>query len=487
MLIRRSAKMLAENVDCAWPGSKKNLALRKTALESTLPPHNDGAGHRVSERIESKHIRCYYLVEVLTQEQKATHRPTKGHRGSNAMKYLLLKRRPQKEIAEENVFLEEVSAMEAIEPDPRLPFTIETHDLDDAQAADMRDDPRIEDVISSIPLTLIAPLEDSGSGTAAANNAWGIAAVGADTSPQNGNGVTAAILDTGIDKGHAAFAGMSFRDEDLMDFTSNEEGLAGSAPDVHGHGTHVAGTIFGRDMTGTRIGVARGVTRVLIAKVLGPNGGPTETIVNAIEWALRRRADIISMSLGIDFMDLWKRLQDGGLPGDIALSRALEAYRSNVRLFDRLASEVQARVERGRGALLVAASGNESRRKQNQKFTAAVAPPAAADGFIPVGAVGQNPLAVAGFSNTSCQVCAPGVDILSAKLGGGLKTLSGTSMATPHVAGVLALWTQKLFPSGERPPKWTADVQRELEAHVKPVPGGARIDVGLGMVQAPQP
>jgi hypothetical protein len=53
MLIRRSAKMLAENVDCAWrePGraSKKNLALRKTALESTLPPHNDGAGHRVSD------------------------------------------------------------------------------------------------------------------------------------------------------------------------------------------------------------------------------------------------------------------------------------------------------------------------------------------------------------------------------------------------------------------------------------------------------
>jgi subtilisin family serine protease len=403
------------------------------------------------------------------------------------MKYLLLKRRPQKEITEENRFMEEVSAMETSEPDPRLPFTIETHDLTDTQAADLRGDRGIEDIIPSIPLTLIAPLEGSGTGAGVANRAWGIEAVGAgETSLQGGKGVTVAILDTGIDKDHAAFAGMNFRDEDLMDFTSNEEGVAGSAPDVHGHGTHVAGTIFGRDVNGTRIGVARGVTRVLIAKVLGTNGSPTETIVNAIAWALTRRADIISMSLGIDFMDLWRRLRAGGLPEDIAVSRALEAYRSNVRLFDRLASEVQARVERGRGALLVAASGNESRRDKNPKYTAAVAPPAAADGFIPVGALSQNPLAVARFSNTSCQVCAPGVDILSAKLGGGLKTLSGTSMATPHVAGVLALWTQELFPSGERPPKWTADVQRELETNVKPVPGGARVDVGLGMVQAPQ-
>ena len=59
-------------------------------------------------------------------------------------------------------------------------------------------------------------------------------------------------------------------------------------------------------------------------------------------------------------------------------------------------------------------------------------------------------------------------------------------MATPHVAGVLALWIQKLFPGGERNPKWTADVQRALESNVKPVPGGSRADVGLGMVQAPQ-
>jgi hypothetical protein len=49
--------MLAENVDCAWPGFKKKLARRKTALKSTLPAHNDGAGHRVSERIAGNSLR----------------------------------------------------------------------------------------------------------------------------------------------------------------------------------------------------------------------------------------------------------------------------------------------------------------------------------------------------------------------------------------------------------------------------------------------
>ena len=248
------------------------------------------------------------------------------------MKSLVLRRRPLREVAEESVFLEEVAAISANESDPRLPFTVETVDLNDVQAADLRRDPATQDIISSIPFTLIAPFEDSGTAAAAAEKAWGIEAVGAHTSPQDGKGVTVAVLDTGIDKGHAAFAGLTFQNDDLMDFTMNEEGVAGSAPDVHGHGTHVAGTILGRDVNGTRIGVARGVTKVLIGKVLGPNGGPTETIFNGIEWALRRRADIISMSLGIDFLSLWRRLQDGGLPGDIALSRALEAYRSNVRL-----------------------------------------------------------------------------------------------------------------------------------------------------------
>lgn len=402
------------------------------------------------------------------------------------MNYLVLKRRPHNEVADENLFLKEVSATGGDKSDPRLPFTMKTDVLSDSEAADALRNPETLDVIPSIPLTLIAPRDEFGTGAAQGNKAWGIAAVGAETSPQNGSGVTVAILDTGIDKNHAAFTGMNFANENLMDFTIDTAGKAGSAQDEHGHGTHVAGTIFGRDVNRTRIGVARGITSVLIGKVLGPNGGPTEAIANAIEWALMRRADIISMSLGMDFLGIWRDYRDSGLPEDIAVSRALEAYRSNVRLFDRLAGAVQARVELGRGAILVAASGNESRRTEDLRFTAAIAPPAAADGFLSVGAVSRDPVAVAPFSNTLCQVCAPGVDILSANLGGGLRTLSGTSMATPHVAGVLALWTQRRFAGGQRPPKWAADVQLALESNVQPVPSANRNDVGLGMVQAPR-
>jgi Subtilase family len=396
----------------------------------------------------------------------------------NSMKYLVLRRLLDTDAGE---FTERVAAGAS---DAQLPFAAQTHELKDTEAADLRGDPATEEVIPSIPFTLIKPVSESKPGPVT-GKAWGIEAVGADNCAQDGDGVTVAVLDTGINESHAAFAGLKFEPNDLMDFTTDERGLPGSAPDVDGHGTHVAGTIFGRDVGNTRIGVARGVSKVLIGKILGPMGAPTETIYNAIDWALQRRADVVSMSLNMDFPGLVRRFEQDGFPQDIAVSRTLEAYRSNVRLFDRLADLVKARVARGRGALLVAASGNDSRRSVDSRFTVAAGPPGAADGFISVGAL-QNPLAVAPFSNTGCLLSAPGQDIVSAKRGGGLETLSGTSMATPHVAGVIALWVQKLFPSGYRPNGWAADVQRAIENSIKSVPRHGRNDVGLGMVQAPK-
>jgi subtilisin family serine protease len=393
------------------------------------------------------------------------------------MKYLIVRKH------REDPFTELVAAGEG-GGEPALPFTVETHDLGLRDVADLRRDPTVEDLVASMPFTLIAPVEQQTAATPVPI-AWGLDDVGAANSPLDGAGATVAILDTGIDTAHPAFAGLSFAPNDLMDFTTDELGAAGTAPDSDGHGTHVAGTIFGRDVNGTRIGVARGIKKVLIGKVLGPHAGPTEAVFNAIEWALRRRADIISMSLGMDFPRLVRSLIKIDLPEDIAAARALEAYRSNVSLFDRLADLVEARVSRGRGALLVAAAGNQSRRNENARFTVPVAPPAAADGFVSVGAVAPTG-AVAHFSNTGCLLAAPGVSILSAQLGGGLKSMHGTSMAAPHVAGVAALWTQKLFPDGSRPNGWAKDVLAAIQSHLRPVPGQARDDIGGGVVQAPQ-
>jgi subtilisin family serine protease len=208
-------------------------------------------------------------------------------------------------------------------------------------------------------------------------------------------------------------------------------------------------------------------------------------------WALARGADIVSLSLGIDFTAYAENLVDQGYPVRIATSRALQAYRANVRLFDSLGKMVQTASLSVRGAIIVVAAGNESRRTDDPRFTVETTPPGIAEGFLSVGALRKRAdgqaWSVANFSNTGCQLSAPGVRILSAKLGGGLRESSGTSMAAPHVAGILALWMQRLYPDGRHPVGWPKQVIREVRAHLLKLPGCAESDVGAGLVQAPHP
>jgi subtilisin family serine protease len=309
-------------------------------------------------------------------------------------------------------------------------------ELDQKGLHDCVRDPHIAGLAPVMPTSLIRPT--SRAPDASTDTAWGVMAVEATRSQRSGADVTVAVLDTGVDAAHEAFRGVDLIAKDF---------IGSGAQDADGHGTHCAATILGRDVDGRRIGVAPDVPRLLSAKVLGDGGdGTTATLANGFMWALRQHAQVISMSLGLDFPGLVAHLVATGTPADVATSKALDAYRQNLRLFDALFDYNKACVPFGTGAVLVAAAGNESRRDVNADWDISVSLPAAGEGVVSVGAAGRSPdgLVVGGFSNSRCRVVAPGVDIPSARAGGGLITMTGTSMAAPHAAGVAALWMEEL-------------------------------------------
>lgn len=358
-------------------------------------------------------------------------------------------------------------------------------DRDKFQAA--QNDRRTLIFAPALPLTLIEPLAASPDFTEVGSTTWGVTAVGAASSPFTGAGVTVAVLDSGIDANHPAFKGVNLEQKNFTEVGSDDD-----ANDTHGHGTHCAGTIFGRDVDGLRIGVAPGVTRALIGKVLGggPGAGSSDKLSQAIVWAVDNGANVISMSLGIDFPG-WVRelVEKEGLRLPVATSLALEQYRANIRLFEGLSAHVSARADVGnQAAIIVAASGNESGRDATPPYAINVAPPAASVGVVAVGALGQalGGLRIAPFSNTGATVAAPGVNVMSAKFGvGTCCPKSGTSMATPHVAGVAALWVEKLAKHGQLNP---LALQAKLvgSATLKGLaPDTDPLDVGQGLVQAP--
>jgi len=359
--------------------------------------------------------------------------------------------------------------------------SVEIDDIDTREIPALARNAEVLAIARAIPMKLIAPVEVQDAVEPAADTvAWGVKAVGADTSPFSGDGTVVAVLDTGIDDSHPAFAGVDIVQED---FTGEGNG------DQHGHGTHCAGTIFGRTAGGQRIGVAPGVKRALIGKVLGAQGGSSDQIAKAIQWAVDNGANVVSMSLGIDFPGLVERLQEeAGFPPALATSLALEGYRTNVQLFERLASLIRARAAFGQAAVTVAAAGNESQRAVNPDFEIAVSPPAVAEGVVSVAALGEGAqgLTVAPFSNTGANVSGPGVRIVSAKAGGGLTTMSGTSMATPHVAGLAALWAERIESTS---PLSTLELTSRLigSATTEGLQTGVDpSDIGAGLVRAPQ-
>jgi subtilisin family serine protease len=360
-------------------------------------------------------------------------------------------------------------------------LSIQVEALDKSEIKALANEADVVAIAPSMPMKLIEPISGDGQAQPAAGTpTWGVNAVGAVTSPFTGDGVVVSVLDTGIDPDHPAFAGVALIQKNFTTAGPNDE---------HGHGTHCAGTIFGRDVGGTRIGVAPGVKKALIGKVLGPGGGSSDQIADAINWAIENGAHVISMSLGIDFPGFVKILENNGFPTEAAVTQALEGYRANVMLFERLASLIKARGLFGQTTLVVAAAGNESRRNAPPPYEIAVAPPAVADGVISVAALGESAagLTVAPFSNTFANVSGPGVGVVSAKLAGGLVGMSGTSMATPHVAGVATLWAEKIMKAG--PLTGVEWMSRLIGSSTRSglAAGFDPADIGAGLVRAPQP
>jgi subtilisin family serine protease len=368
------------------------------------------------------------------------------------------------------------------------PEAVEVKSLDEKDADEANSDPRLL-VTRSVPLSLIKPLsacdENDEKSVRAAREAgvsWGVDEVSSKASPDMGEATRIAVLDSGIDSGHPAFRGIDLIRRNFSNSPIDD--------DVIGHGTHCAGTIFGRDVDGVRIGVARGVRTAIIGKIMDENGRCNSGVVaKAMQWACDQGARVVSMSLGFDFNDIFASLEDGGYPREQALSMTLSYYRDTVRFFDAVTNEMQRGgvLSRG-GALVLAAAGNESRRHAIIPCIVDVSLPGAADGVTSVGAVvqGANGYEIAPFSNGNATLWAPGVDIVSAKAGGGLTSMSGTSMATPHVAGVAALWSEWV---AHRNPRGGVEVARSnlitsarTEGFSSSVPPEER---GSGLVRAP--
>ena len=204
-------------------------------------------------------------------------------------------------------------------------------DLPPSEVRGLQRDDNVLGAAEPMPLMLIEPVSSPGHVTAApadAEVAWGVKAVGASTSPFTGKGVTVAVLDTGIDKATRRSRGWR------SSAGTSRPGTPDDFNDTNSHGTHCAGTIFGRAVNGTRIGVAPGVTRAVIGKVLGPGGGSTGTLFTAINWAIENKAQIISMSLGMDLVGFRDRLagardapEAGDLDGHAGADRQREVLR----------------------------------------------------------------------------------------------------------------------------------------------------------------
>jgi subtilisin len=278
---------------------------------------------------------------------------------------------------------------------------------------------------------------------------WGLQITKVSASRHTGRGIRLAVLDTGLDLAHPDFTGRRIA---AQSFIRGQQ-----VQDRNGHGTHCIGTACGPRRPGRlpRYGVAFD-TEIFAGKVLSDQGsGADGGIVAGIQWAIANGCAIVSMSLGAP----------------------VQVGQPYSQVFENAARRALAA-----GTLIIAAAGNESRRPQS---IAPVTHPANCPSIMAVGALDRH-LRVAYFScgglneqGGQVDIAGPGVDIRSSWPRPSLyKSIDGTSMATPHVAGIAALWAE-VDPNfrGRALMSMLTQSARRLNLPAR--------DVGAGMVQAP--
>lgn len=224
----------------------------------------------------------------------------------------------------------------------------------------------------------------------------------------HGEGIVIAVIDTGIETDHP-----DLKDQiiDGYNFTSDYDGDSNIFEDNNGHGTHVSGTIAASLNNAGVAGVAPKAKILSLKALTGEGAGNYDWIINAINYAAdwrgpgQERVRVISMSLGgpQDVPEMHQAIQK-------AVSQDIS---------------------------VIVAAGNEG---DGSEDTFEYSYPGKYNEVIQVGAVDNN-LTLAPFSNTNEEIdlVAPGVEVISTYLGKKYASLSGTSMATPHIAGAIAL------------------------------------------------
>jgi subtilisin len=263
---------------------------------------------------------------------------------------------------------------------------------------------------------------------------WGLVACRVPQSTRDGGGIKVAVLDTGFDLGHPEFAGRSITSQTFV---------GQPVQDLHGHGTHTTGTACGPSAPAgpvQRYGIAF-KSQIFSGKVLTNSGSGTQAqSLAGINWAVTNKCAVISMSLGAK------------VPVQPAYTAAGQAALNN-------------------GCLIIAAAGNSGPGPTEA--------PGNSPTIMAVGAVDSN-LKPASFScRGKVDIAGPGVNVFSSWPRPLLhNTISGTSMATPHVSGCAALWAQS------SPGLRGAALRAKLISTAKHLPFAATI-VGAGLVQAP--